>query len=81
MFRTEDGGKINQLIDYVQFCGSGATDKDEGISILDKSQRFTAAQLNDRMPLGKFLLVDVRLDTEFEIAALPGTVLNSSFFF
>jgi len=78
--RTEDGGKINQLIDYVQFCGSGATDKDEGISILDKSQRLTASQLNDRMPVENFLLVDVRLDTEFEIAALPGKVQNPLFF-
>lgn len=71
--RTEEGGKISQLIDYVQFCGSGAHDKDEGVSIIDKSHRLSAVQLHNRMPKGNFLLVDVRLDTEFEIAAIPGS--------
>ena len=65
------------MIDYVQFCGSGAHDKDEGINILTKDQRISAKELKDKIENGKdkendFVLVDVRLDTEFEIGAIPG---------
>ena len=77
IFRTEEGGQISKLIDYVQFCGSGATDKDEGINILNKEQRISAVQLSDKLPAGDFLLVDVRMDTEFEIVALKGIVFLS----
>jgi len=72
--RTEEGGQISKLIDYVQFCGSGATDKDEGINILRKEERISVVQLGEKLPVGDFLLVDVRMDTEFEIVALPGSI-------
>eukprot|EP00088_Acartia_fossae_P037615 TRINITY_DN3880_c0_g1_i4.p1 TRINITY_DN3880_c0_g1~~TRINITY_DN3880_c0_g1_i4.p1 ORF type:complete len:466 (-),score=72.43 TRINITY_DN3880_c0_g1_i4:261-1616(-) len=76
--RTTEGASITKLIDYVQFCGSGAHDKDEGIQILTRDQRISAKELHDKIENGGdkekyFVLVDVRLDTEFEIGSIPGS--------
>ena len=44
-FRNPDVALVDRLIDYVQFCGSGATDKEQGISILDKQLRLGKASI------------------------------------
>jgi hypothetical protein len=36
--RSEAADSISQLVDYEEFCGSAATDKDAGISILRKKK-------------------------------------------
>ena len=43
--RNPDVALVDRLIDYVQFCGSGATDKEQGISILDKQLRLGKASI------------------------------------
>ena len=61
--RTSQAEDVKQLIDYVQFCGSGATDKDERISILEDIQRMSVKELNSLK--GDHLLIDVRWDIVF----------------
>ena len=39
-----------------------------------KEERISVVQLGEKLPVGDFLLVDVRMDTEFEIVALPGMI-------
>ena len=62
--------KLNKLIDYEQFCGMAATDKDHGLQLLKSEQRISVTeykQLKDQ----KHLLIDVRSANEFEICHLP----------
>ncbi|XP_022189805.2 adenylyltransferase and sulfurtransferase MOCS3 [Nilaparvata lugens] len=66
---------ITQLIDYVQFCGSSPNDKDKGITLLDDKERISAVELSKKIESEeKFLLIDVRMENEFEICALPRSV-------
>jgi adenylyltransferase and sulfurtransferase len=69
--------KIQQLIDYEQFCGAKATDKDPKLAVLDRSQRITVQDyqqlLNGQV---KHVLVDVRSPNEFEICQLPANSIN-----
>ena len=68
---------VEKLIDYVQFCGAGAHDKDEPLRLLEKHDRISAAELKERMSADKkrdFLLIDVRTKPEMDICALPGSV-------
>ncbi|RZF44681.1 hypothetical protein LSTR_LSTR000633 [Laodelphax striatellus] len=66
---------ITQLIDYVQFCGSSPNDKDKGITLLDDKDRISAIELAKKIESDeKLLLIDVRMENEFEICALPQSV-------
>jgi len=73
--RNPDVALVDRLIDYVQFCGSGATDKEQGISILDKQLRISVTELAEMRRSSEMscLLVDVRSDTEFEMGAIEGS--------
>ncbi|XP_075238477.1 adenylyltransferase and sulfurtransferase MOCS3-like [Lycorma delicatula] len=65
---------ITELIDYVEFCGSSPNDKDKGIKLLN-DERITAQELARKMKSDeKFVLLDVRSNSEFEICALPDSV-------
>ncbi|XP_075215219.1 adenylyltransferase and sulfurtransferase MOCS3-like [Lycorma delicatula] len=67
---------ITELIDYVEFCGSSPNDKDKGIKLLNDDERITAQELARKMESDeKFVLLDVRSNSEFEICALPDSVM------
>lgn len=69
---------IKELIDYVQFCGSGAHDKAKTEIRLDSSfdkyrihsQTYQTEVLNPNKP---HLLVDVREPIQFELASLKNS--------
>ncbi|KAK6183525.1 hypothetical protein SNE40_010995 [Patella caerulea] len=69
-----DAPTITQLIDYEQFCGAKASDKDKAMNILEKEQRMSAKEyktiLEEKKP---HILVDVRQPVELEICQLPNT--------
>ncbi|KAK3702773.1 hypothetical protein RRG08_042757 [Elysia crispata] len=71
---------ITQLVDYVQFCGSAASDKDQELSVLDQQFRINVkeyqAMLSRREP---HLLLDVRPEVEMDICQLPHSSLNIPF--
>lgn len=63
---------ISHLIDYEQFCGAKATDKDSGVTLLRKEQRIKAQALFDSfISRGEGALIDVRSPEEFEMCAVP----------
>lgn len=65
---------VTQLIDYEEFCGMRANDKESQIDLLDDEERVSVHDLDDALssttnqPL---LLIDVRSPNEFEICSLP----------
>ncbi|CAG5133567.1 unnamed protein product [Candidula unifasciata] len=71
---------ILKLIDYEQFCGAGATDKNPDLHVLSDSSRISAKEyasmLNDRVP---HVLLDVRPAVELDICKLPHPALNIPF--
>lgn len=70
-----DTPKIVKLIDYEQFCGAAATDKDKNMMLLKKDERVTVEEykaiLETNLP---HILIDVRLPVELEICALPNCI-------
>lgn len=63
--------KITSLIDYEQFCGMKASDKDMKLEILPESQRVSVQTLNEsRLNNDRYLLIDVRSENEYEICRL-----------
>ncbi|KAH8376710.1 hypothetical protein KR093_000981 [Drosophila rubida] len=65
---------ITELIDYEQFCGMHATDKDNPLQLLDPEQRIDAVDYNTLQQEQQHLLIDVRQPAEFEICKLPPAV-------
>jgi adenylyltransferase and sulfurtransferase len=63
---------ITELIDYVQFCGMAATDKDSGLNLLDESERISVESYSKTNR--DHLLIDVRSANEFEICKLENSV-------
>lgn len=62
---------ITQLIDYEQFCGMKASDKDSGLKLLSDDERITVQMLQK---LSKnHTLIDVRSEAEFEICKLENS--------
>ncbi|XP_055305180.1 adenylyltransferase and sulfurtransferase MOCS3 [Sitodiplosis mosellana] len=63
--------KITSLIDYEQFCGMKASDKDMKLEILPQNQRVSVQILNERRQNNdRHLLIDVRSENEYEICQL-----------
>ena len=62
---------VTQLVDYTQFCGAAATDKESEQEILATRERVTVRQLAES---SSHLLVDVRPEPETEICSLPGSL-------
>ena len=67
---------VTGLVDYVQFCGAAATDKDTGVKILGSEDRITVQQLQQIRDesSSSSVLVDVRSKTETEICCLERSV-------
>lgn len=65
---------IEKLVDYEQFCGTGAHDKDEPLKLLEAKDRIKAKELADILKASDPpLLVDVRSAPEMDICAIPGS--------
>lgn len=64
--------KITKLIDYVQFCGMAATDKDSGLNLLSDSERISVQNYNKIEQ--EHILIDVRSANEFEICKLRNSI-------
>lgn len=64
---------ITQLIDYEQFCGMRASDKDFALHLLPAEQRISVDQYIKSFINEKHMLVDVRSEHEFEICQLFGS--------
>ena len=62
---------VTQLVDYTQFCGAAATDKESEQEILETRKRVTVRQLAES---SSHVLVDVRPEPETEICSLPGSL-------
>lgn len=65
---------ITKPIDYEQFCGMAATDKDSGLQLLDDNERITVENYNQLVKDGSHLLIDVRSANEFEICQLNDSI-------
>jgi len=74
--RPEATAQIRGLIDYVQFCGSPANDKDnEPLSILDaKTDRITPQIFKEKLKSPSNTCLDVRTEPEFEMCKIPNTI-------
>ena len=73
--KVQEVESIRELVDYVQFCGAGANDKDEPLKILAEGDRMSALELSSALKsLSPPLVVDVRTEPETEICSVPGTV-------
>ncbi|KAG4079095.1 hypothetical protein HA402_001066 [Bradysia odoriphaga] len=70
-----DTPKITKLIDYEQFCGMKASDKDTNLNVLDRCDRITVEQyraiVDEQL---QHILIDVRSSNEFAICSLPNSV-------
>lgn len=63
--------KICELIDYEEFCGMRASDKELKLTLLPESQRIPVHRLNEiRQQALPHILIDVRTTNEFEICHL-----------
>uniref|UniRef100_A0A1B6LZH7 Adenylyltransferase and sulfurtransferase MOCS3 homolog n=1 Tax=Graphocephala atropunctata TaxID=36148 RepID=A0A1B6LZH7_9HEMI len=66
---------VTQLVDYEQFCGAAANDKDANLSLLRDEDRITPEQLCTLMESTvPCLVVDVRQETEFQMCSIPGSI-------
>ena len=69
--RVEDKVKeVTSLVDYVQFCGAAATDKEAGVSLLGPEDRVSVHHLQNVINTGAGVVLDVRAETETEICRL-----------
>ncbi|KAK0085556.1 hypothetical protein PV326_005869 [Microctonus aethiopoides] len=69
-----DNPTINELLDYEQFCGSKANDKNPNLNILKNDERITVEEYRDiKNSSEPHLLIDVRSSEEFEICHLENS--------
>lgn len=69
-----DNPTINELLDYEQFCGSKANDKNPNLNILKNDERITVEEYRDIKDSSEpHLLIDVRSSEEFEICHLENS--------
>ncbi|XP_025090716.1 adenylyltransferase and sulfurtransferase MOCS3-like [Pomacea canaliculata] len=72
-----DAPSIRHLIDYEQFCGARATDKDHEKRVLPPSSRITAVEYHELlMNTVPHVLIDVRMPVELNICCLPHPAQN-----
>lgn len=66
---------ITTLIDYEQFCGMKASDKDTALTVLESSDRITVNQYNAIVQEKvHHMLIDVRSANEFAICNIPHSI-------
>ncbi|XP_072751183.1 adenylyltransferase and sulfurtransferase MOCS3 [Anoplolepis gracilipes] len=66
---------IHELIDYEEFCGAKANDKEPNLNLLRKEERISAEEYN-KIAKGdsKSILIDVRSPEEYEICHLQDSI-------
>ncbi|XP_026473247.1 adenylyltransferase and sulfurtransferase MOCS3-like [Ctenocephalides felis] len=67
---------ITTLIDYEQFCGAKAMDKDPKLKILSNDERVTVIDFNNKQKTteSKHVLIDVRATSEFEMCKIQKSI-------
>ncbi|XP_054268273.1 adenylyltransferase and sulfurtransferase MOCS3 [Macrosteles quadrilineatus] len=65
---------IHQLVDYEQFCGAKANDKEWSLSILSDEERILPQELHNVMQSKPYIVVDVRQPLEYEMCHIPNSV-------
>lgn len=69
-----DHPSITKLQDYVQFCGSGATDKSPSVEVLEHKDRIEPKiyyNFRNEIP---HVLIDVRETVQYNICSLPSSI-------
>lgn len=67
-----DNPSITELIDYEQFCGARANDKDKDLTLLKDTDRISPKDYKEMLDTKQeHVLVDVRLPVELDICQLP----------
>jgi len=66
--------EVTGLIDYTQFCGASATDKESSVVVLGEKDRISARDLVEVKRNGECLVVDVRTGPEVEMCCLEGSL-------
>lgn len=70
-----DNPTIDTLIDYEEFCGAKANDKEPNLNLLEKDDRITVEDYNRNVQNSKpHLLIDVRSPEEYEICHLQNSI-------
>lgn len=71
-----DNPTIHELIDYEQFCGAKANDKNPNLKLLNETERITVQEYSKLFDHGEklHLLIDVRSHEEFDICKLNDSV-------
>ncbi|XP_043595815.1 adenylyltransferase and sulfurtransferase MOCS3 isoform X2 [Bombus pyrosoma] len=67
---------LHKLIDYEQFCGAKANDKDPKLNLLRTEERISVEEYNTTLKLGTkaHILIDVRSAEEFDICHLKNSI-------
>lgn len=66
---------IHELIDYEEFCGAKANDKEPNLNLLRKEERISAEEYNKIAKSdSKSILIDVRSPEEYEICHLQDSI-------
>ncbi|KAI9278210.1 adenylyltransferase [Phascolomyces articulosus] len=67
--------KITELIDYVEFCGAGATDKEASLFVLKPEERIRVQEYKNVLENEEnHLLLDVRSPVQYRICSLPNSI-------
>lgn len=71
-----DDPTISGLIDYEQFCGAKANDKDPQLRVLRASERIAAQDFAEMAKAREddYVLIDVRSPEEYDICRLEGSI-------
>lgn len=64
---------IHELIDYEQFCGAKANDKEPNLNLLKKEERISVDEYN-RVVSKPHILIDVRSPEEYQICHLQNSI-------
>ncbi|ELU15781.1 hypothetical protein CAPTEDRAFT_109679, partial [Capitella teleta] len=68
---------ITKLIDYEQFCGAKATDKDAGLNVLGSKERISVQEYAEILQKkSDHMLIDVRQAVEMDICQLPAPAIS-----
>lgn len=67
---------IHELIDYEQFCGAKANDKESNLNLLKKEERISVEEYNQIVEIESkpHILIDVRSPEEYQICHLQDSI-------
>lgn len=67
---------IHELIDYEQFCGAKANDKERNLNLLKKEERISVEEYNQIVEIESkpHILIDIRSPEEYQICHLQDSI-------